>query len=202
MATPEAVPNAPRPAGGRPRAASRLVQYRNPLWRGSDSARSLLRALYVLALGCAAVLCVLVALHQYQADRAETARYQARLHEVHAVALSDAVETGINAPYRVEVRWTDASGATHEGPTVAPNTTVKGSTVRVWLTAADRPAAVPATVGETASDAAAVGLILLASSALLLTTAHAVLRVLADRADLYRWEREWQLVEPAWSHRR
>jgi len=202
MATPEAAPTPPRPAGGRPPAANVLVRHRNPLWRRSDSVRWALRALHLLGLACAAALCTAAALHLYQADRAETARYQARLHEVRAVALSGAVETAIGTPYTVQVRWTDAAGTVHQARAAVPGSTTAGSTVQLWLDADSRPAAAPATTAESMSDAGAIGLILLAGSALLLTATHNVLRSLTDRADLRRWERDWRLTEPAWSRHR
>jgi len=202
MATPEAAPTPPLPAGGRLRTANVLVRRRNPLWRASDSVRWALRALHVLGLVCAAALCVVAALHLYQADRAESGRYEARLHEVRAVALSGAVETAIGTPYTAQVRWTDASGTAHQARTGVPGSTTTGGTVQLWLDADNHPVPAPAMAAESMSDAGAVGLILLTGSGLLLTATHNVLRLLTDRADLRRWERDWRLTEPAWSQHR
>ncbi|MHA6758440.1 Rv1733c family protein [Streptacidiphilus sp. PAMC 29251] len=205
MAIPAAVPGpSHHPAQRRSGLSAFLAHRHNPLWRRTDTLRGRLRALVLLGLAVAAGLSALGALGLYQHDRGHAQRYAARLHQVPAVALTAANQrsVGVGAGFTALVRWTDASGRTHQAQaSVDPGTTAAGDRVTVWLDHAQRVSAPPTTAADSTGRAILLGGLLLAGSGSLVLTAGTLARAQLNRTDLRNWDRDWQHIEPTWSRR-
>jgi hypothetical protein len=204
MATPAAAPTPSHPAPRRSRFGAAAARRHNPLWRRTDSLRSRLRALLVLGLVASAGLSVLVALALYQDDRSASHRYAATLHQVQAVAVSDADQQhgGLGGDFSAVVRWTDPSGKAHQTRAAADPATLTGDKVAVWLDSTDQVAAPPTNVADSAGKAVVLGSLALVTAATLVSAMGSVARSRLNQADIRNWDREWEKTEPAWTRRK
>ena len=203
MATPAAAPVPSHPAPRRSRLAATLARRHNPLWRRTDSLRSRLRILLVLALIAVAALSALLALGLYRSDRAAAARHAATLRQTQAVALTNAGQShvGYGANFTAEIRWTGPTGAAHESRAAVDPGTVPGTKVTVWLDSADQVTAPPVSVADSAGRAVLLGGLSLLGGGVLTTVGASLARSRLNRADLRNWDQAWQVTEPTWTRR-
>lgn len=204
MATPAAAPTPSHPAPRRSPLGAAVARRRSPLWRRTDTLRSRLCTLLVLGLTAVAALSALLALGLYQSDRATAARYLATHHEVQAVAVADATQkSGASAAgFTVQVRWTGATGTTHQAATNTDATTVTGDKVTVWLDSSDHVTPPPATAADSAATAILLGSLTLIGGATLILAGNAYTRARLNRTDLRNWDRDWEHTEPTWTRRK
>jgi hypothetical protein len=181
-----------------------VARRHNPLWRSTDSWRSRLRVLLVLCLAVAVGLSVLLAFAHYQVDRAGAQRVAATLHEVHAVALTDAdrLHSLPDAVFTAEVRWTAPGGASQQARAGVKPTTAAGDRVTVWLDRNGHPATPPTSTADSAGNAAFLGLLVLIGSTSVLMAGGAFARARLASADMCHWEQDWQQVAPEWTGRK
>ena len=195
------------------RSLARLARWlgfdRNPLRRGTDRVEAALRLVIILlavvAVPAAAVAAGRWADH-YGLRLAQTQR--AANHQVTAVLLKDAPESGIPNPYsNVQTSWVPAryqpSGQpSRTGEVLALAGAHKGSTVRTWIDPSGAVTTPPMDHRVLVGDVwLAVMATCLMSWMLLLAAAVLVRRVL-DRRRLRAWEAEWRASGPLWSGRR
>ncbi|MGW8378342.1 hypothetical protein [Streptomyces sp. ODS28] len=128
-------------------------------------------------------------------------------HRVTGVLLEDSPKSSLGQgdgtvdAMTARARWRGADGRPHTGDVqVAPDHT-KGTSVPVWLTREDRPAAPPLSPQDVRDAAITGGLIGTTAAAVLLSTVRWALRRSLDRVRLEAWEREWAVVGPRWGHR-
>jgi len=203
MATPATTPTPPFPARRRSRLGIALARRNNPLWRPSDSLRSRLRALLVVALLASVGLSTGFALTLYRDDRAAAAKRDAHLHSVQAVLLTapgKAPATDPGAGASAEVRW-NTGGSSHEASVPAPVNAATGTRIELWLDSAGKPAAAPASSDASAASVTFLGILVLLVAASLATCAYDAVRGWADRTDEVHWDHDWRRVEPVWSLR-
>jgi hypothetical protein len=179
----------------RRRAADRLP--RRPTDRVEDLVAWILVAAGLLML----VLAGSVAAAVHRDGNARAATEAVQRHEVLAELV--ARPGPMAGRYHVgTVRWTAADGTVRTGrvPVTAVRPGTDG-TVRIWVDARDALSRPPTTPGQ-AAQAAAVTFVAVALAGLaLLVAAWAGVRVLVDRRNAARWEREWARVGPRWSRR-
>ena len=195
------------------RSLARLARWlgldRNPLRRGIDRVEAALRLVMIL-LAVVAVPAAAVAagrwadhygLHQAQAQRAAN-------HQVTAVLLEDAPESGVPNPYTnvqtswVTARWQPPGQPPRTGQVLALAGARKGSTVRTWIdprgAVTDPPPDHRFIVGDVWIAVMATCLV----SLLVLLAAGVLARRVLDRRRLSAWEAEWRANGPLWSGHR
>ena len=169
---------------------------RNPLRRTVDRVEGVVVGALAVAFLAGAPLAA-VAACGYGTHVARVQR--AAWHQVPAVLLATVPAFGYQP--EVRARWTVPSGARRTGMVPTPPGARVGSTVKVWIDAAGRPAD-PALqllqVKDLAALAATLAPILL-GQVLLVTglLAHHLL----GRRRLTAWETEWRAIGPQWSRR-
>jgi hypothetical protein len=181
---------------------------RNPLRRGTDRVEAALRLvmiiLVVVAVPAAAVAAGRWADH-YALHRAQIQR--AVDHQVTAVLLQDAPESGIPDPYTsvptvwVQARWQPPGQPPRTGEVLAVVGARKGSTVRTWIDPSGAVTDPPLDQRVSANVWLAVMMACLVSWVLLLAAGSLARRVL-DRRRLRAWEAEWRANGPLWSGHR
>ncbi|MFF9624739.1 hypothetical protein [Streptomyces griseosporeus] len=134
------------------------------------------------------------------------ARQRAERHPAGAVLVADAPRSAgpaSGAAQRVPavVRWRAADGSEHVGRTSVRAGTEVGARVEVWLDATGRLAAEPPTHKEAAIEAALFATGAGLGLAGLALGTGALARAGLDRRRIAAWGREWDSVEPGWSHR-
>ena len=195
------------------RSLARLARWlgfdRNPLRRGTDRVEAALRLVMIL-LAVLAVPVAAVAAGRW-ADHYALHRAEAQLaadHQVTAVLLEDAPQSGIPNPYTnvqtswVLARWQPPGRPPRTGQVLALAGARKGSTVQTWVDPSgaitDPPLAHRIVVGD-------VWLAVMATlmlSGLSLLAAGGLARRMLDRRRLRAWEAEWRASGPLWSGRR
>lgn len=133
------------------------------------------------------------------------ARQRDERHPTSAVLVTDAPRAARTSEEgdRVSavVRWRALDGSEHVGRTTVDPGTKAGARVEMWLDAAGRPAAEPPTQTEAALEAAFFATGASLGLAGLAVGAGALARGWLDRRRIAEWGREWDSVEPRWSHR-
>ncbi|HTQ90965.1 MAG TPA: hypothetical protein VMK84_15890 [Streptosporangiaceae bacterium] len=193
----------------RARLARRLGIDRNPLRRGTDRVEAALRLVMILLAVVAVPAAAIAAgrwadhyaLHRAQAERAVN-------HQVTAVLMEDAPESGIPNPYTsVQTAWVSAR---YQPPGQPPRTgevlalagARKGSTVRTWIDSSGAVTTPPldhrVLVGDVWLAVVATCLV----SWMLLLAAGVLVRRGLDRRRLRAWEAEWRANGPLWSGHR
>lgn len=203
MATPAAAPVPAQPAPHRSRLGIALSRRHNPLWRRTDALRARLRIALIVALTAITAVGAVLALALYRSDRSAAEHYAATMHQVQAVALTDADQQHPvgGANFTAQVRWTDTAG-THQARVAADASTVKGNPVAVWLNAAGTPSTPPRSEADSAGKAVLIGILGWSGTATAALATAALGRRRLAQADLNRWEQEWQDTEPQWTRRR
>jgi hypothetical protein len=204
MATPAAAPTPSHPAPRRSPLARAAARRHNPLWRQTDTWRSRIRLLLVLGLTGAAALSALFALAHYQDNRTAAQRTAATLHQVRAVALSDAdqLHPGLGSTFTAQVRWTAANGTVQQARAGVDATTATGDHVTVWLDHKGQATAAPTSASDSAANAILLGLLALSTSTIVLLAGDAFARARMANADLRRWDQDWERTAPGWTSRR
>ena len=195
------------------RSLARLARWlgfdRNPLRRGTDRVEAALRLVIILlavvAVPAAAVAAGRWADH-YGLRLAQTQR--AANHQVTAVLLEDAPESGISNPYTNEqTSWVSArrqppGQPSRTGQVLALAGARKGSTVQTWIdpsgAVTDPPPDHRFIVGDVWLAVTATCLL----SWMLLLAAGVLVRRVLDRRRLRAWEAEWRASGPLWSGHR
>ena len=195
------------------RSLARLARWlgfdRNPLRRGTDRVEAALRLVMILlavvAVPVAAVAAGRWADH-YGLRLAQTQR--AANHQVTAVLLKDAPESGIPNPYTnvqtswVPARWQPPGQPPRTGQVLALAGARKGSTVRTWVdpsgAVTDPPLERRFVVGDVWIAVMATCLV----SWLVLLAAGVLVRRGLDHRRLRAWEAEWRASGPLWSGHR
>jgi hypothetical protein len=195
------------------RRLARLARWlgfdRNPLRRATDRVEAALR-LVVILLAVVAVPAAAVAagrwadhygLHLAQAQRAAD-------HQVTAVLLDDAPESGVPNPYTnvqtswVPARWQPPGQPPRTGEVLALAGARKGSTVRTWVdpsgAVTDPPLERRIVVGNVWIAVTATCMV----SWLVLLAAGVLAHRGLDRRRLRAWEAEWRASGPLWSGHR
>jgi hypothetical protein len=195
------------------RSLARLARWlgfdRNPLRRGTDRVEAALRLVMILlavvAVPAAAVAAGRWADH-YALHRAQVQR--AVNHQVTAVLLEDAPESGIPNPYTnvqtswVPARWQPPGQPPRTGEVLALAGARKGSTVRTWIDPSGAVTAPPLDRRIVVGDVwIAVTATCLVSWLVLLAVGVLVRRGL-DRRRLRAWEAGWRASGPLWSGHR
>ncbi|MFF3753299.1 hypothetical protein ACFYYH_22990 [Streptomyces sp. NPDC002018] len=126
-------------------------------------------------------------------DRQITARLTAN-----ASVLVPGADTG-SATADAPVRWND-KGKTHTGRAMVAVGQHKGTSVRIWVDRDGRITVPPADSTASLTAGVAVGFTAAGAAAVLGCGTLAGFHRSLDRRNHARWEREWALVEPRWSH--
>jgi hypothetical protein len=202
MATPAAAPTPAQPAPHRSRLGMALARRHNPLRRRTDVLRARLRITLTVALIAITALCAVLALGLYRSDHAAAERYAATLRRVQAVALTDADQQHpvSGASFTAQVSWTDAVGS-RQARIPAHATTLKGDQVTLWLNAAGAPSSPPRPEAYSAGKAAMVGSLCFVAATSCALAAAALRRRRLSQADLDRWARDWEAIEPVWTRK-
>ena len=200
MTEPGAAPTPGRGQAHFSRFRAARARRHSVLRRRTDQQRDWLRVLVVLGLIVALAVSALVGLASYQRGHAAFLREAASLHKVQATVLKGADPSVVSLGDTVQVRWTDVGGTTHQASAVVPSATPVGGRVPLWIDAAGHVSRAP-TDGSSGSGVATGSLTLIVLG-VTVGAGGALLRGRLDDTDQRNWEREWQRVEPAWTHRR
>jgi hypothetical protein len=198
----------PRPYESLARLARWLGFDRNPLRRGTDRVEAALRLVMIILVVVAVPVGAVAAgrwadhyaLHRAQVQRAVD-------HQVTAVLLQDAPESGIPDPYTsvrtawVQARWQPPGQPPRTGEVLAMAGARKGSTVRTWIDPSGAVTDPPLDYRVAGNVWLAVMMICLVSWVLLLAAGALARRVL-ERRRLRSWEAEWRASGPLWSGHR
>lgn len=199
----------PRRFGSLARLARWLGFDRNPLRRRTDRLEAVLRLvmiiLVVLAMPAASIAAGRWADHwvlrQVQTQRTIN-------HQVTAVLLRTAPETGIPDPYTsvettwVPARWQPPGQPPRTGEVLAVAGAHKGSTVRIWIDPSGAVTDPPLDHRVVRGDVVMAVTATLLVSGLLLLGAAGLARRMLDRRRLRAWEAEWRVSGPLWSGHR
>lgn len=179
---------------------------RNPLRRPSDRAETLAGIWLLVIFAVVAPLVARAAASQtYLVVQHARSVALATRHEVTAVTLQTAPPV-TSDPYAVDTdswvsaRWTSPDGSIRTGQIRVTDSTPKGTSERIWITASGEVAPPPPPTSEFSSLAsvAAVSSVLLL--AVLYLTARFMMRYLLNRRRMAAWESDWTTTEPRWTH--
>jgi hypothetical protein len=173
---------------------------RNPLRRGLDRVEGVIVGGLAVAFLAGAPL-VTVAAYGYGAHVAHA--QQAAWYQVSAVLLATAPSDGYTG-YQPDVRarWTAPDGARRTGTVPAPPGSRAGSTVRVWIDAAGRPANLPLQHWQIKGQAALAAILAPVFLGEALLAAGLLAHHLLGRRRLAAWDAEWRATGPQWSRQR
>ncbi len=190
------------------RALYRLWPSRSPMCRGSDRIEAA-----VLRAACVALLAAIgagIILGAYTAEGAErTARLaRAHTHPYDVVLLEDAPAatpvsgrtSTVGAQASARVRWHTPAGS-RTGTVRVDADTRAGAHATVWFDANWHQVPRPETRLGTILDGIGPGLSVPLGTAAVGALVVVATRVTVNRRRLRDWDREWQRVEPVWSHR-
>ena len=167
--------------------------------RPTDRLEDAVSAVLLLVLFVAAIAAMLVGTQTY-ASVLEMARVQAAARTpVTATLMQDTPSPRTGDLVSAQVHWTGPDGVEHIGATQAHGGLNAGHPVPIWVDRSNN--IVPKPVDRTDALVAAVSLggTLLAIVAGLLALAWNGTRRCTMALNRARWEREWAMVEPAWS---
>lgn len=174
-----------------------LFPGRNPLARGSDRFEAILLKLVILA----ALLAVPVAaavgsanhgrqLAEAAADASGRQAATAYLLKAAPVRITDSESVGTDTA-TTDATWTDARGARHSGPVLAPPGSPAGTAVPVWLDSRGGLTAAPKTASTAVFDSVLIAIWLWLSVVAGLALVHRGVRLVLDRRRTLAWERAW-----------
>lgn len=170
---------------------------RNPLRRRCDRVEAAILAGLVAAFVLGGSLAALTA-GRWTYDTAlrnEQAGRAAR-HQVAAVLLTTAQGW---SPAMVQARWAAPGGVRRTGWVPVPAGSPAGSTVRVWIGPAGRPAEPPLRHSQIVGQAVMAAAAAVFAVAMLLGGAGLFARHVADRRRLAAWDAQWRTTGPKWS---
>ena len=172
---------------------------RNPLRRRCDRVEAAILAGLVAAFILGGSLAALAA-GRWAYDSALRTEHagEAARRQVAAVLL-----TTSSAPQAwsatARARWTAPDGAARTGWVPAPAGAPAGTSVRVWVDAAGRPAEPPLRHSQVEGQAVMAAVAAIFAVALLLGGAGWCARNVADRRRLAAWDAQWRAAGPKWS---
>jgi hypothetical protein len=181
---------------------------RNPLRRRSDVVEAWTALVVALLLFVGAPLAGAIAgWWAHDEAQAMATAQRAERHRVRAEVVGrtperqPSVQGGRDHSYRVDVRWTDATG-THTANARVQAGTKHGDTVDVWFDTAGRT--VPPPPGETQiwQHTVTIGICAAGGAVATVLLAHTLVRRVSTGHRLVEWEREWARTEPEWTRRR
>jgi hypothetical protein len=170
---------------------------RNPLRRRCDRVEAAIVAGLMTAFVLGGSLAALAA-GRWAYDnalRTEQAGQAAR-HQVAAVLLTTAQGW---SPATAQARWTAPGGVPRTGWVPAPAGSPAGTTVRVWVDAAGRPAEPPLRHSQVEGQAVMAAVAAVVAVAVLLGDAGFFAHRVADRRRLAAWDAQWRAAGPRWS---
>jgi hypothetical protein len=172
---------------------------RNPLRRRCDRAEAAILAGLVAAFILGGSLAALAA-GRWAYDSALRAEHagQAARRQVAAVLVTTASEQGWS-PATARARWTAPGGARRTGWVPVPAGAPAGTSVRVWVDAAGRPAEPPLRHAQVVGQAVMAAAAAVFAVAMLLGGAGWCARRVADRRRLAAWDAAWRAAGPRWS---
>jgi hypothetical protein len=173
---------------------------RNPLRRRCDRVEAAILAGLVAAFVLGGSLAALAA-GRWAYDNALRTEHadQAARHQVASVLLTTASGQQAWSPAMARARWTAPDGAARTGWVPAPAGAPAGTTVRVWVDAAGRPAEPPLRHSQVEGQAVMAAVAAVFAMAMLLGGAGWFARHVADRRRLAAWDAQWQATGPKWS---
>lgn len=174
-----------------------LFPGRNPLARGSDRFEAILLKIVILA----ALLAVPVAsavgsanhggqLAAAAADASSRQPATAYLLNAAPVRIVDSESVGTDVA-TTDATWTDARGARHTGPVLAPAGSPAGSPLPIWLDARGELTSAPKTASTAAFDSVLIAVWLWLAIIAGLFMLHRGARLVLDRRRAMAWERAW-----------
>jgi hypothetical protein len=177
----------------------RLWPDRNPLRRRCDRVEAAILAGLVAAFILGGSLAALAA-GRWAYDSALRTEHagQAAEHQVTAVLLTTA---GAWSPATAQARWTAPEGIPRTGWVPAPAAAPAGTSVRVWVDAAGRPAEPPLRHFQVEGQAVMAAMAALFALAALLGGAGLLAHHVADRRRQAAWDAQWRATGPKWSRR-
>jgi hypothetical protein len=199
-----------RPPGTRLARCTRWLGFeRNPLRRRTDRIEAAIRLATMVLLLVAVPIAVIAAGRQadHLALRQSHAK-QAAEHQVTAVLLQRAPDTGVPDPYTsiqmtyALARWQPSGQPPRSGQVLAPTGARAGSTVPIWIDHSGALASPPPDhrdiLGDVIITAMATGLLV----SVLLLGSNALARRALDRRRMAAWDAEWRATGPLWPGRR
>ncbi|NUR01183.1 MAG: hypothetical protein HOY79_33040 [Streptomyces sp.] len=181
---------------------------RNPLRRRSDVVEAWTALVVAVLLFVGAPLAGAIAGWWAHDDaRAVVTAQRAERHRVRAEVVGrtperlPSAQSGRDHSYRVDVRWTDATG-THTANARVPAGTKHGNTVDVWFDAAGRAVPPPPGEAQVWQHTVTIGICAAGGAVAVVLLAHTVVRRVSTGHRLVEWEREWARTEPEWTRRR
>lgn len=191
------------------RAGRRWVRRRNDLRRTSDRIQAWLAFLLLATMVLVAPFAAWsIARHTYRDETRAEDWERTHLFPVNAQLLRDAPGAGEQAgdaipaqPSRGTLaRWTGPDQAEHTGLVLADFGTPLGSTVPIWVDDHGMLTGSPMNRNPTL-DALMASLLTLGMLGATLYGLHRLVVWRLDRRRLQRWQQEWLVVEPRWTHR-
>lgn len=175
----------------------RLWPDRNPLRRRCDQVEAAILAGLVVAFIVGGSLAALAA-GRWAYDSALRTEHadEAAWHQVAAVLLTTAEAW---SPATARARWTAPDGSRRTGWVPAPAGAPAGTTARVWVDAAGRPAEPPLRHSQVEGQAVMAIMAAVFAVAMLLGGAGLFTRHVADRRRLAAWGAAWRATGPRWS---
>lgn len=172
---------------------------RNPLRRRCDRVEAAILAGLVAAFVLGGSLAALAA-GQWAYDSALRTEHadEAAWHQVAAVLLTTAEAW---SPATAQARWTAPHGVRRTAWVPAPAGAPAGTSVRVWVDAAGRPAEPPLRHSQVEGQAVMAAIAAVVALAMLLGSAGLFARHVADRRRLAAWDAQWRATGPQWSRR-
>ncbi|GII81475.1 hypothetical protein Sru01_64570 [Sphaerisporangium rufum] len=177
---------------------------RNPLRRRSDRIEAVAVLVTMLAVLAAVWPALLAGRVVYQRGLVAERVEPAVRHRVTAVLLEDAASSdtvtsqGAVLGIKAKVMWHTPDGRARSQVVPVPAQAKAGSTLKMWIDAAGRPAAAPRTHPQTVADAVVAGFGVFAGGTGLLIGGLALARWSLDRRRYQEWEEAWSTAHDRW----
>ena len=177
------------------RAVRGLWPDRNPLRRGLDRAEALIIAALAVVFLVASPLVMQAGANLGYRSAVRTAHAERSWRQVSAVLLATARQA-VDAS--VPARWRAPDGARRTGRVFVPAGAEAGSTVKLWVDAAGRPAS-PPFEGSPRGQAVLGAVVAVMGLGWVLSCTGLISHGLLGRRRVAAWASDWQLTEPQWT---
>lgn len=182
--------------------------WRNPMARSCDRVRAalalLLIGLWILAVPVAATVGSMIWVNA----SATAAQENAERTKVTAELLADAPlpqmsahGVPISTPTIAAARWLSSNGIVQTGLVQVSSGQLAGDKISIWLDRSGAVTEAPLNPSDAAARAIVIGLGGWLAVGLVLGSLYCMVRRQIDVRSRARWDAEWLLVEPLWSHR-
>jgi hypothetical protein len=174
--------------------------------RIQDVASWLLTALGLLVI----VLALVTGVRSYEENVERNTAEAADRTQVDAVLLAPAsLDTGMGRtsqpgrpmPVPVPARYTTTDGVEHIAKVWVPAPRAAGTTVPIWVNRAGDVTTEPNPRAEAVRDATIAALEIGVAGLLVVASLWVMMHIGVHRANLRRWDHEWEQAEPQWSER-